>query len=169
MKLFTLGWLGEHPPSPPNKLITFPYHFIMLNYCFEQKRPHKFLPLPEMVFNATIAIGAMVAAQPLTTVVFSCPSSSMPTLLIYYIGHSLTQWLCWNLEPWNPNQTIQPIPNLEFSEFWPNFRSLTKFQNFDQISQFQLNFRISTKFQKFDQISEFEQDFRIWTRFRNFN
>ena len=47
-----------------------------------------------------------------------------------------------------------------------NFRFLTKFQIFDQISEFRPNFRISTKFQNFDQISEFQPNLRILTNFR---
>ena len=89
---------------------------------------------------------------------FSCPSSSMPTLFIHHIG-----WLCWNLEPSNPNQNIQTIPSHEISEFWPSF------QKFDQILQIWPNFTISTKFQNLDQISEFRPSFRILTKFQNFN
>ena len=36
----------------------------------------------------------------------------------------LCPWLFWNLEPSNPNQTIQSIPNHEFSEFWQSFQTL---------------------------------------------
>ena len=66
----------------------------------------------------------------------------------------------------------------QHSQFWPNFRTLTKFQDFNQISKF----RILTKFNNFDQISEFRPIFRIvdqssqfwpkftiFTKFHNFN
>ena len=39
-----------------------------------------------------------------------------------------TEWLFWNLEPSNPNQTIQTIPNHDVSQFWQSFQTLD--QNF---------------------------------------
>merc|ERR1712212_278454 len=62
-----------------------------------------------------------------------------------------------------------PIVLTGISEFGPDFRIWTRFQNLDQISEFQPDFRISTRFQNLDQIYEFGPDFRIWTRFQNFD
>ena len=43
------------------------------------------------------------------------------------------------------------------SFWWQDFRILTKFQDFDQISGFQPNFKISTKYQDLNLMSEFDQ------------
>ena len=85
---------------------------------------------------------------------FSCPSSSMPTLLIYYTL-TLTVLKFRALKP-KSNHTNHTKPwcftiLTIFSEVWPNFRILTKYQNFNKISEFPPNFRISTKLHNFDQ------------------
>ena len=63
----------------------------------------------------------------------------------------------------------------QVTDFLPNFRISTKFQNFNQIRdlhqilEFQPNFGISTKFRNFHQISEYPTHFEISTKFQNFH
>ena len=64
--------------------------------------------------------------------IFSCPSSSIPTL----VTHSLTHWLFW-IQLQNFDQTIpNPTKTYNILECWPQLRILTQFQNFDWISEF---------------------------------
>ena len=118
--------------------------------------------VPDM---ANLIIWSKIVRCRIWLVIFSCPSSSIPTL----VTHSLTDWLCWiqlqNFDQTIPNQKLWNLasefwPNFQkfyhiFSEFWPIFRVLTKFQNFDKISQFWPNITILTKFHNFGQGSQF--------------
>ena len=123
--------------------------------------------------------------------IFSCPSSSMPTLLT----DSLTHWLtdCSDLKAL---QTIQnPRYQYKTNRFrqnvlyfsgipgsWPDFRTVDKFQKSDQISEFQPNFTILSKFHivgqistiliklhNLDKISQLWSNFLISIKFYNFN
>ena len=89
---------------------------------------------------------------------FSCPSRSIPTLLINYTFITLHNLWC------RPYKTI---PTTKFhncdkiSQFWANFTIFTRFHKFDKISQFWPSFTIFTRFHNFDQISQFWPDFTI--------
>ena len=100
---------------------------------------------------------------------FSCPSSSMPTLVIYPYW-IVTDWLTVMkfraLKP-KSNHTNHTKPWC-FTILTIFFRILTIFSDFDQVSEFWPNFWISTKFQNFKQISEFQPNFRISTKSQNF-
>ena len=105
---------------------------------------------------------------------FSCPSSSMPTLLSDSFIHSFIHSV--DIRPisaseFRPNHTklyllpstyptYFPDPHevsshLTYPLTWPTHPSVLPTHKSDQISQFWQNFTISTKFYNFDKISQF--------------
>ena len=118
-----------------------------------------------------------------TVLIFSCPSSSIPTLASYLHKRSHTSrkknyffGKVFNC-PWPPTLPSHSFENatnfhenLPKSNFWLSFRNftiLTKFHNFDQLSQFWPNFTILTKFHNVDQILQFWPHYTIFTKFYN--
>ena len=76
---------------------------------------------------------------------FSCPSSTIPTLLIDLFIH-------WFTIP-NSNQTIPTLVVFEH----------IRHHNFNKISQFLLDFTIFSRFHNFDQIYQIWQKFTIFS------
>ena len=106
----------------------------------------------------------------LTLNLFSCLSSTRPTLVINCFVIVLDS------KPSRPNQNLPKLMEvdqiLQFrpnSQFWPNFTISVKFHNFDQILQFWPFFTISAKHHNFNQLSQLRTNFTISTKFHNFN
>ena len=84
---------------------------------------------------------------------------------------NLCKWLLLVTKFWVIDTNFRILTKFQdfdqVSGFWPNFRILTNLQDFDQISGLWLNFRNLSKFQDFNQISGFLPNFRIWTNFQD--